>query len=157
MRAYFLALALLFPTVAGATDVYGNLTGSNTWTLANSPYVMTGDVTVKAGASLTIEAGVTINVTTTDMMAAGADTTRSELIVDGTLTAQGTSVAPITFTSQGSGKGVWRGIRVETGGTATLQYLVVNESQRALETQVDTTADHFTVTGNNYGDRKSVV
>ena len=42
--------------------VYGGVSGevSGTWTLANSPYVITGDITVPSEESLTIEAGVEV-------------------------------------------------------------------------------------------------
>ncbi|MEP2608488.1 MAG: LamG-like jellyroll fold domain-containing protein [Cyclobacteriaceae bacterium] len=44
-------------------DVSGNLIDNDTWTLANSPYNIVGDVGVPAGLTLTIEAGVEINYT----------------------------------------------------------------------------------------------
>src|SRR5438874_12653280 len=42
-----------------ATNVSGTQTG--TWTLAGSPYLIIGDVTVPAGQSLAIEPGVIVN------------------------------------------------------------------------------------------------
>ena len=41
-----------------ALDVSGNQSG--VWTLTNSPYTVTGDITVPANALLTIEAGVEV-------------------------------------------------------------------------------------------------
>ena len=43
-----------------ATDVSGNISSNTTWSLANSPYVVTGNILVASGVTLTIEAGVTV-------------------------------------------------------------------------------------------------
>ena len=40
------------------TNMSGNITTDTTWTLANSPYIVTGRVQVFEGATLTIEQGV---------------------------------------------------------------------------------------------------
>ena len=74
-----------------ATDVSGAINSNTTWTLANSPYVVTGNVLIANGVTLTIEAGVTVKV-------------NSDLYikVEGTLKAVGTSSAYITFESSAS-------------------------------------------------------
>ena len=93
---------LLFVVVVGipaahATDVTGNQTG--TWTLAGSPYIVTGNVTVPDAQSLTIEPGVEVRLNSSRYF-----------YIYGTLVANGTSGAPITFTSnQGTPTpGYWR-------------------------------------------------
>ena len=59
-----------------ATDVSGNQNG--TWTKANSPYVITGNITIPVGQTLTIDAGVTVNFT-------NGNSNTSQFIVQGTL------------------------------------------------------------------------
>jgi len=47
------------PSIA-ATQVCGAISADTTWTLANSSYPVTCDVTVPAGSTLSIEAGVVV-------------------------------------------------------------------------------------------------
>lgn len=70
------------------TDVSGEITVDTTWTLAGSPYVVTGDVTVMPGITLAIEPG-------TEVRFAG----NYALIVRGKLFAEGQPGQEILFTS----------------------------------------------------------
>jgi parallel beta-helix repeat protein len=69
-------------------DFEGALAADTTWAKDNSPLVLTGAVTVKPGATLTIEPGVTVQFLL-----------GSRLVVEGTLIARGTVEQPIRFTS----------------------------------------------------------
>ena len=93
LRAVLIGLSLLLAflsisPVSAATPVSGTIGEDTTWAWADSPYTVTGNVTVASGATLTIEPGVTVKF----------DSGKS-LIVEGTLVAQGTSSDEITFTS----------------------------------------------------------
>jgi hypothetical protein len=84
-------------TAASGTVVAGGeITASTTWSLADSPYLLTGQVFVGGGATLTIEAGVTIYGYKDD----GTGAAPCLVIESGSMIeAVGTSSAPITFTS----------------------------------------------------------
>jgi hypothetical protein len=89
-----LASAMHFETVQASTDVIGIITSDTTWTKANSPYSLTGPTAVGEGATLTIEAGTTVNFND------------YYIVVNGTLRARGSSTdqihlngGQITFTS----------------------------------------------------------
>ncbi len=77
---------------AGPTDVGGTLTGTHTWTSANSPYRVTSDVTLEAGATLTIQPGTVIEF---DL--------GTRLTVAGELRARGSADQPIRFTADRTG------------------------------------------------------
>jgi hypothetical protein len=80
-----LAGTLNFGTVQASTDVADIINVDTTWTKANSPYSLTGPVTVNSGVTLTVEAGVTVNLND------------NRIEVDGTLVARGSSADPIYF------------------------------------------------------------
>jgi hypothetical protein len=71
--------------VHASTQVGGVIASDATWTLAESPYMLTGTVVVNGGVTLTIEPGVVV------------DLYRYSIMVGGTLNAQGTSDSPIVF------------------------------------------------------------
>ncbi len=80
-----LASAMRFGTVKASTEVIGIISSNIAFTEANSPYVFTGPVVVNADATLTIEAGVSI------------DLDGNYLEISGTLVAKGSNVDWIYF------------------------------------------------------------
>ena len=71
------------------TQVGGAITADANWGPAGNPYVLTDDVTVSEGVTLTLSPGVVVK----------ADSSSRELIVLGTLIAKGTAQQPIILTS----------------------------------------------------------
>ncbi len=70
------------------TPVSGIISSNTSWTTANSPYIITGNVLLDSGYTLTIQPGVIVKFDSLKCLQIG-----------GTLTAIGTSSNPITFTS----------------------------------------------------------
>ncbi len=116
----------------------GTLNTNTTWLLASSPYTVCGVLTVAAGATLTIQPGVTV------LFQAG-----NKLNVAGTLTALGTPTQTITFTGVSHAAGSWGGLSavgtaitpakvslnhalVDYGGTAGSSGAAVYADQAAL-------------------------
>jgi len=108
--AIWLFLALILPIFCSglpashAIDVGGTIDDDTTWIPAESPYMVVGNIRIFAGATLTIQPGVTVIF---------QEDIRSEtglyIRVDGTLTARGTVTAPIVFTSENKASR-WGGI-----------------------------------------------
>jgi hypothetical protein len=78
-------------SVSSASTIFipvsGLIISDTTWSLANSPYQLTGPVGIVNGVTLTIQPGVTVDLASFDIQ------------VNGTLIARGTSDQKITFSS----------------------------------------------------------
>ena len=83
LAALLIALTLcglaFISNVHASTPVSGFISSDTTWSAANSPYQLTGPVGVPSGVTLTMEPGVTV------------DFGSYYLLINGTLTARGTS------------------------------------------------------------------
>ena len=105
-----LMLAMTTGIAGATTEVSGNQSG--TWTLANSPYVVTGSVNVPAAQTLTIEPGVEVKFN--DNLGIG---------VYGALNADGTSSQKITFTSNGDlSPDWWNSVYFNDGSSGILDH-----------------------------------
>ncbi len=93
-------IALLFLTVvtvifipkAGAIEVSGDITSDTSWNESNTPHVVTGDITIAEGVTLTIGPGVVVEFQET------GSSNGYQIQVDGTLQAKGEEGRPILFT-----------------------------------------------------------
>lgn len=87
----------------GAQAQQTKISENTTWTLANSPYIISGNVLVENGASLTIEPGVEVRF--------DGD---YYIQIEGKLVAEGTEDNMITFTSnaESPAPGDWSKIRI---------------------------------------------
>ena len=86
---------------------------TTTWTLANSPYLLTGDILVPNTSKLVIQPGVEVRFKpVTDDLAGGTDPNRIEIHVEGQVNAQGTATDSIRFISNGDvpASGDWYGL-----------------------------------------------
>ncbi|HEX6100088.1 MAG TPA: RHS repeat-associated core domain-containing protein [Thermoanaerobaculia bacterium] len=71
-------------------EASGTIATDTTWTAANSPYIVQGEVFVTGNATLTIEAGTVVKLTTAASL---------HVLEGSTLRADGTADRPIVFTS----------------------------------------------------------
>ncbi|WNJ17805.1 hypothetical protein [Pontibacter sp. G13] len=93
-----------YPTTNSAIEIQGNITQNTTWT-SNNTYLLKGEIYVKEGITLTIEAGTLIF---------GDKLTSGVLVINrgAKIMAEGTPEEPIVFTSAQPNKSVgdWGGI-----------------------------------------------
>ncbi len=99
MKKSFLAVFLIAVMISGSafvgtmysgtaqsgTNINGSINNNTTWTQANSPYTLTGNVFVNNGVNLTIDAGVAVNLGSYN------------ILVNGILQAWGNYGNPVTF------------------------------------------------------------
>jgi TonB family protein len=112
-------------TIAGVLDV------DQTW---EGVIVVSGDVTVPEGVSLTIRPGTEVKfVPRSDVMRSGADGRKCEIIVDGTLAAIGTSRYPVVFTGGGTTAeiGDWYGITLRSS-SSVMDHCVVQYAEDGI-------------------------
>ncbi len=93
----------------------GVMTTNAVWTSQESPYHLTGDLTIAANASLIIDKGVTVAIAKGDQWDADSASDLIDISVQGTLMIQGTALQPVTMTSSAASPqpGDWNGIAFE--------------------------------------------
>jgi hypothetical protein len=113
----FIQTNSIIPNAKAQTQVNGIITQDTTWTKANSPYALTGNLLVNTGVTLTIQAGVTLNLNS------------YYIRVNGTLAARGTSSekiyingGSIEYTSSSIG---WN---EETGSGCLIENAVITQT-----------------------------
>lgn len=123
--------AVFFNSSQAATNVSGTISANTTWTTANSPYVVTSNISVSSGVTLTIENGVTVQFNDGFGMT-----------VLGTLNATGT-----VFTSSSANpvKGKWTSISV--GDPANSGVLSMSSCQVSYAEFIVVNKGNFVATG----------
>ncbi len=122
------ALALfVIPVRASAINVSGAIITDTTWTAAGSPYVMTGDVVVNNGVTLTLEPGAVVqaSVSSTDLVVSSG----------GILVADADGAAAITLSgpTASTSNGAWGGIVLDQGSAATLDNVVIQNARIGID------------------------
>lgn len=110
------------------TPVGGGIFADVTWTLSNSPYIMTGPVVVFPGRTLTIEPGVEVRVKNSIDSVTGLS---PYLEIRGSLVAVGNINNPIVFTGDTLPTEVtWMGISIKAtqGGLVNMDFFELNNS-----------------------------
>jgi hypothetical protein len=114
-----------FSSVSASTEASGIISSDTTWTVASSPYSLTGPVAVNEGVTLTIQPGVTVNINS------------YYIRVNGTLNARGTADSKIII-NIGSTPTYYSGIEFkssseawngQTNSGSILQYAVITSSR----------------------------
>jgi hypothetical protein len=128
MKKYFLLIVTcLFIHQAGyaQTNVSGGVYNNTTWTLANSPYIVTDTIVVFPNVVLTIEPGVVVKF----------DNNVTIEVRQSTLIALGTSSDSITFTSNNASPaaGIWKGIYFNNAASPQLNYCIFKYAHEALK------------------------
>src|SRR5213594_4971510 len=139
MRSVAVALALLgslgavllvsATTVSATTYVRGVYTADVTWGVADTLYIATGAVTIRAPRTLTIMPGTTVKFDP-----------GVHLFVDGQLKADGTPAKPITFAANTSSLTPWGGIQFNASSSGSVSWSTFDRVDRAL-TAIDSSPD----------------
>ena len=133
------ALAIIFGSAVavaafGRTGVrQADITNDTTWDLNGSPYYIYGDIYIRDGATLTIEAGVEVRFV--EIHGDGGYEDGAELVVrNGTLISEGTTAMPVVFTSanQLKRRGDWGAIVVEGNNQYVLDGAVIEYAKNGL-------------------------
>ncbi len=133
MKKIILLLSLfsfIYTSTVAQTNFSGGVFTNTTWTLANSPYILTGSVVVFPNVTLTIEPGVVVKIEEKS----NNISQQIYLEVRGKLVAKGTdsnliSFIPKTVPSLGSDQ-IWQGIFVKTaqGASIDMDHFMLNNS-----------------------------
>ena len=139
IRMIWVGLALVVGTSsADGQTTSGRLKEDEVWTAEMSPIIITGDVTVPRGVTLTIEPGVVVKfVPLNDDQNSFNDPNRCELRVEGRLYANGTAERPIVFTSNSEepAPADWYAIRII--GIGTLTYCTIEYAVHGVYSNTD--------------------
>lgn len=137
MRPSLLSLVLLAsssPAFAQTIVPSGALTGSQVWSAAGSPYILSGDVVLGSSSTLVVQAGTEIVVRSGDDQSSGEDPTRTELRLVGRIVVDGTAANPVVMRpfSATAGSGSFYGVVLANGVNGRIQHLSVRNGDRCF-------------------------
>ncbi|PRO69903.1 FG-GAP-like repeat-containing protein, partial [Alteromonas gracilis] len=118
------------------------------WTKENSPYLITGDITVSSDVTLTIMAGVEVLfLANSDDTSDGQNPYDSELLIDGNVVVAGSEDEKVILTSSNRNgeMGDWGGIRINSGSLSAT-HMRMEYSDYGIETYSIYNDDVFSVT-----------
>jgi parallel beta-helix repeat protein len=127
MVVLFLMFTLLLPSAAMSKV----LTSDVTW---SGEVSVDEDVFVPEGVTLTITAGTIVRISPSESTKTDPEfiSPLTELIIRGTLVAEGNEKTPITFLVSGSKKAAWAGIIID-GGKALLHYCRIHDAETGVD------------------------
>jgi parallel beta-helix repeat protein len=133
-----------------ALTEWGTIDENVTWSPSDTRdgvrYV-SGDLTIAAGATLTIMPGTTVRVASNDDLMSGVDTTRIEFNVEGELVADGTDASPIVFESWNPQTTEdWVGFYFDNQSAGgTFDHCVIKRAEYAIESYVPLTVTNTAI------------
>lgn len=146
ISSFLLSLAFL-AAVHADTNIGGVINGDTTLTLANSPYIVTSNLSIGITdngtpplfATLTIEPGVIIKVNSGVSISIGYYNSLNGKVYYGRILANGTSTAPIQFLANSATptQGYWGGIVLSNYQVQTSQFTYVSIKHASTGIYVD--------------------
>ena len=133
LAAIYMLLFCYSLSVTAATVVSGRISSSVRWVPESSPYIVSGDIIVARGATLTIAAGTEVRFRR--FPSSQPYTNRGVLRVLGTLQVEGNKDKRVYFgLSENGAIGDWGGIWVDGyyGGRVIMEYAEVENAQRGI-------------------------
>lgn len=124
------------PTGSASDSLFGFVTSNMTLTKsAPGPiWHVIGDLYVQPGVTLTIEPGVTLLFdSNSDILNSGNYYSKSEILLSGTMLANGAVDDSVRFQSTTGLPSSWGQVRVETSGTASLNYCSLKDADIAIQ------------------------
>ncbi len=105
------------------TQVAGPLTGNTTWTVLDSPYIITDTIVIPENVNLTIEPGVTVTIqSSSDIM----------FLINGVIQAHGDATNKIIFDGNGNSNFFKSNHPVANAGFLDLDYCVIRNGLSAF-------------------------
>jgi hypothetical protein len=133
-------ITVVFFTATAQTNVSGGIYSNTTWTLANSPYIVTDTVVVFPGITLMIQPGVVVKF----------DANKQIQLRQSAIIAEGTITDSITFTSNSASPspGIWSKIYLFGGNmNSRFNYCNIRYAQKGIDYS---TNGNLTVNNSNF-------